>query len=266
MALSISASSPVTDSTSKALTVKELHCSYGGVQAVKGVSLEIAEGSFVGLIGPNGAGKSTLLDCLSGRNRAYRGSVHAWDVDISHQPLFAISSLGIIRTFQVARPFGRSTVLSNLMMGPPRQKGERFLGALFGTWHDEQRTLVREAVDLLKRFGLEAAADQYGSQLSGGQERLLELSRAMMARPRVLLLDEPFAGVSPANRIRLADQLRDLFSDGKLTVVMVEHRLEWVERLCARIVVMAEGRVIADGSMREIRSHPQVLEAYLGTR
>jgi branched-chain amino acid transport system ATP-binding protein len=246
-----------------ALKVENLVCSFSGVQAVRGVSFEVAEGSFLGIIGPNGAGKSTLIDCISGRNRDYSGGVGAWNTDISRRPLHMVSEMGIVRTFQVARPFGRLSVLSNLMVGPRRQPGEKLRTALSGRWRSAEKEILREAWESVDLFGLTAVADNYGSQLSGGQERLVELSRAVMARPRMLILDEPFAGVSPSNRALLAEHLRRLWSTG-VTVIMVEHRLEWVERLCSRILVMAEGQLIADGTMDYLRAHPKVLEAYLG--
>lgn len=253
----------VGDNGSIAIRVEDLVCSFSGVQAVAGVSFEVDQGSFLGIIGPNGAGKSTLIDCISGRHRGYRGSVFAWDADISRRRLHTVAELGIIRTFQVARPFGKLSVLSNLMFGPRWQGGERFQTALLGGWKEQEAELLREAWASVEMFDLGAVAESYGSQLSGGQERLVELSRAVMARPRVLILDEPFAGVSPSNRALLAGHLRRLWETG-VTVIMVEHRLEWVERLCSRILVMAEGRLIADGSMASIRTDVRVLEAYLG--
>ena len=185
-------------------------------------------------------------------------------MDVSRKPLSKIAQLGIIRSFQVARPFGKLTVLSNLMTGPRGQAGERFFTAIVGGWRRQERQFLEEAWKSLKLFGLVSVANSYGSELSGGQERLVELSRAVMCNPRVLILDEPFAGVSPANRGLLADLLRQLCVDRGITVIMVEHRLEWVERLCSRILVMAEGQVIQDGSMESIRNDARVLEAYLG--
>lgn len=253
------------DGRSLALKVENLSCSYSGVQAVKEFSLAIEQGAFLGLIGPNGAGKSTLIDCISGRNTSYKGRVFAGEREISRRPINYIADLGIIRTFQIARPFAKLTVLSNLMFGPRGQRGESLFVALIGGWKRQEVGYLDQAWKSLGLFGLGHVADNYGAQLSGGQERLVELSRAVMAGPRVLLLDEPFAGVSPSNRARLANHLRRLWNGGEITIVMVEHRLEWVERLCSRVVVMAEGSVLADGSMLDIRANQRVLEAYLGT-
>ncbi len=247
-----------------ALRVVDLACSFGGVQAVRGVTFDVAQGAFVGLIGPNGAGKSTLIDCISGRNRSYRGKVGALGADITRLPLYKVARRGVVRTFQVARPFPKLTVLSNLMVGPRDQTGERVERTLIGGWHGQERTLVSRARSTMDVFGLGRVENNYGSELSGGQERLVELSRAVLCEPRVLLLDEPFAGVSPVNRQRLADLLKGLVADGNMTILMVEHRLEWVERLCSRILVMVEGSLILEGTLPEIRSNERVIEAYLG--
>ena len=250
---------------SPALRVADVECAFGGVQAVRGVSFDVAQGSFVGLIGPNGAGKSTLLDCISGRNRSYHGRVSALGTDISRLPLHEVAKRGVVRTFQVARPFGRLTVVSNLMFGPRDQRGERLDRALIGGWRSQERTLLARARSTMDVFGLAAVENNYGAELSGGQERLVELSRAVLCQPRILLLDEPFAGVSPVNRQRLADLLKTLVTESGMTILMVEHRLEWVERLCSRILVMVEGGLILEGTLAEIRSNQRVIEAYLGT-
>ena len=250
--------------TTAALEVRNLSCSFSGLQAVRNLSLILEPGSFVGLIGPNGAGKTTLLECISGHNRKYTGRIFLKGVETTKWPPHKIGALGVIRTFQVARPFAKLTILSNLMTGPRHQKGESLIPAILGTWHSEQHQNLRVAWSWLQRFELESAGDSYGGQLSGGQERLAELSRAMMASPAMLLLDEPFAGVSPVNRQRLADYLSNLSKERGLTVLMVEHRLEFIERLCNRVVVMAEGQIIADGDMSRVKQDKRVLEAYLG--
>ncbi|HEV2250563.1 MAG TPA: ABC transporter ATP-binding protein [Candidatus Limnocylindria bacterium] len=246
------------------LRVRGVAHSYGGVQAVGGVDLDVEAGSFVGLIGPNGAGKTTLLDCISGAVRPARGSVTFRGRDVTGRPLHEIARLGLVRTFQTARVFGRMTVLSNQMAAPSGQLGERLLRAVLGGWRLQEAGQLADALEMLARFDIAAAADQYGGALSGGQRRLTELARSLMARPSALLLDEPFAGVSPTNRRRLATHLQTLSRDHGITVLMVEHRLELVEELCQRIVVMAEGRVIAQGSMADLRRNATVVSAYLG--
>ncbi|MHB8630349.1 MAG: ABC transporter ATP-binding protein [Candidatus Limnocylindria bacterium] len=250
--------------TEPILRVRGVTHSYGGVQAVAGVDLDVEAGTFVGLIGPNGAGKTTLLDCISGAVRPAGGTVVFGGTDVTGRSLHDIARLGLVRTFQTARVFGRMTVLSNLMSAPPGQRGERLWNAVFGGWRAAEAAQLTDARRMLTRFDIGEAADQYGGALSGGQRRLTELSRSLMVGPRALLLDEPFAGVSPTNRRRLATHLQALSGDHGITVLMVEHRLELVEELCQRIVVMAEGRVIAQGSMADLRRNATVVAAYLG--
>ena len=246
------------------LRLRGVRHSYGGVQAVQGVDLDVAAGEFLGLIGPNGAGKTTLLDCISGAVRPRGGTIEFRGEDVTRMPMHGRARRGLVRSFQTARVFGRLTALTNLMAGPRDQRGENLLHAFFGGWREQERALLLRARARLAQFDIAGAADQYGSQLSGGQRRLTELSRCLMTDPVALLLDEPFAGVSPTNRRRLAEHLRILCEDHKITVVMVEHRLELVEELCARVVVMAEGRVIAQGSMAKVRADSAVISAYLG--
>jgi len=253
-----------SDDRGPILRVRGITHSYGGVQAVAGVDLDVDAGAFVGLIGPNGAGKTTLLDCISGAVRPGGGSVVFRGSDVTGRSLHEIAQLGLVRTFQTARVFGRMTVLSNLMTAPSGQRGERLLRAVFGGWRAQEAAQLADARQMLGRFDIGDSADQYGAALSGGQRRLAELSRSLMVLPAALLLDEPFAGVSPTNRRRLATHLQALSRDHGITVLMVEHRLELVEELCGRIVVMAEGRVIAQGSMADLRRNAAVVSAYLG--
>ena len=247
-----------------ALRVESVSCSYDGVQAVRKVTLEVPQGSFYGLIGPNGAGKSTLLDCISGVNVEYEGRMYLNGADVTRLPLQRMAERGLGRTFQTARVFRRMSVLSNLMVAARHPVGEGLGAALLGTWkRDEERNLAR-AWTILKFFDLTHVADNWGSELSGGQERLIELSRILMSHPQVVLLDEPFAGVSPVNRAKLANQLRQLSMDTGVTILMVEHRLEWVENLCETVFVMAEGKLIAQGSLAQLRSERAVIDSYLG--
>ena len=247
------------------LQVEGIAQSFGGVQAVRGVTFEVPESAFYGLIGPNGAGKSTLIDCLSGALSSYSGHVTFAGHDITRWPMHRIAQLGLIRSFQVSRMFGGLTVQSSLMVAAPAQRGEQLGSALLGSWHPQETQTAKSADDMLKGFELDRLRDQYAAATSGGQQRLIELSRSLMARPKMLLLDEPFAGVSPTNRQKLAAWLRQLNAESGLTILMVEHRLEMVEELCQSIVVMAEGRVLTQGSMAQLRANPEVVAAYLGT-
>jgi branched-chain amino acid transport system ATP-binding protein len=246
------------------LELRDLESSYGGVQAVAGVSLTVRAGSFTGLIGPNGAGKTTLVDCISGLRTSYSGKVLFSNRDVTHLHLDMVARLGMIRTFQVPRLFDRLSLTSNLMAAPAKQSGERLLVALTNRWRSQEAKLLARGRQLLDRFSLVDVRDNYGLELSGGQRRLAELSRAAMAQPTMLLLDEPFAGVSPANRSHLAELLRSLNRDFNMTVLMIEHRLELIEQLCDDIIVMADGRVIGRGSMEQLRRDPKVVDAYLG--
>lgn len=246
------------------LRVESVAHSFGGVQAVDGVSFDVRRGEFVGLIGPNGAGKSTLLDCISGQINGYRGTIRFDGQDISRLPMFKVARRGLVRSFQVSRVFDRLTVLSNLMAAAPGQKGERLLWAVLGGWRGEEAAHVRRSDEVLDDFQLTPVAQAYASEISGGQRRLVELSRTLLGEPKMLLLDEPFAGVSPANRRKLGDWLLSLNRDMGLTILMVEHRLEQVERLCSTAVVMALGRQIARDSLANLRRDPRVVAAYFG--
>jgi branched-chain amino acid transport system ATP-binding protein len=157
------------------------------------------------------------------------------------------------------------SVMSNLMVAARHPAGERLAAVLFGSWHSNEAENLARAWSILRFFDLTQIANNWGSELSGGQERLVELSRILMSRPQIVLLDEPFAGVSPTNRERLADRLRELSTSTGVTILMVEHRLEWVEHLCEKVFVMAEGRLIAQGTMAELRMHRAVIDSYLGT-
>lgn len=247
-----------------ALRVAAVGRSFGGLRAVDECSFEVRSGTITGLIGPNGAGKSTMLNLLAGALRPDGGSIRFFGQEIAGLPAFKIARLGIARTFQLPSEFARMTVLENLMVAPLHQRGDSLWAALFGprTWKGEERRHLESAWTLLRRFGLAALAHEYAGNLSGGQKRLLELARALQLKPRILLLDEPMAGVNPALIDQLAEYIADLKAEG-LTVVMVEHEMGTVERLCNPIIVMAQGRVLAEGSMAEIRADPAVVRAYL---
>lgn len=246
------------------LDVRDLRIDFGGVRAVDGASFTIPRGRITGLIGPNGAGKSTALKLIAGALRPSAGAIVYNGEDIAGKPAWEVARRGLIRTFQLSAEFGRLTVLENLLVAAPEQRAASFLGALRGKrhWGPQQRELLEQARRLLEDFELTSKADEYAGTLSGGQKRLLEMARALMARPRLLLLDEPLAGVNPSLRLAVEDHLRRLRDEG-LTMVMVEHELGAVERCCESVIVMAQGRVLATGSMEQIRANEEVVDAYL---
>jgi ABC-type branched-subunit amino acid transport system ATPase component len=247
------------------LRVEGLACQFGGVHAVQDATFVVRRGTITGLIGPNGAGKSTVINLISGRTSPARGSIHFDGKQIAGQRPHEVARHGIVRTFQQANVFGGLTVLENLLVGAGPWRGERLTAALGRkrAWSGTERELAEHAWEVLERFGLTDIANSYAAALSGGQRRLVELMRALMARPKLLLLDEPMAGVSPPLAVTIARRLEELRDTG-MTMLMVEHELRLVERLCDPVVVMAQGRVLAEGAMAELRANQEVVDAYLG--
>jgi ABC-type branched-subunit amino acid transport system ATPase component len=246
------------------LQVRDVSREFGGVRAVSDVSFGIAEGRVTGLIGPNGAGKSTLLAMLAGTLPVSAGHVVYAGQDVTRLPAFRRARLGLVRTFQLASEFKRLTVLENLLSAVPGNRGDSFRGALAGPryWRKDEAAAAARARELLERFGLDKHADSYAGDLSGGQRRLVEIMRALMAEPKVLLLDEPMAGVHPDLARKIGNGLLALAADG-LTIVMVEHELAIMDEFCDPVIVMADGQVLAEGTMAELRSRADVVEAYL---
>ncbi len=246
------------------LAVKDLAKRYGGVRAVDGVSFEIPPGSMTGLIGPNGAGKSTVLGMVAGAIKPDHGSILLDGHQVAGLPSYRAARKGVIRTFQAASVFPRMTVLENLLLGAPPWGGEKIHASVFlrGSWRREERAQLEHAHSLLERLDLMRHADVFAGELSGGQKRLVELGRAMMSKPRLLLLDEPMAGVSRTLVPAIEALIGELRDEG-ITIMLVEHELGVVERLCSPVIVMAQGRVLIQGEMAECRAHPEVRRAYL---
>jgi branched-chain amino acid transport system ATP-binding protein len=246
------------------LAVRDLRVSFGGVQAVDGLSFDLVPGKATGLIGPNGAGKSTALKLIAGAVRPQGGQVLVDGTDLAGWAAHKVARLGVVRTFQHTSEFGKLTVLENLLTAAPHQPGDTATGALLGPRHArrQQQELLAQAWALLVDFGLTMHADTYAGQLSGGQRRLVEIMRSLMARPRILLLDEPMAGVNPTLRLTIEEHLRRL-RDGGLTMLMIEHELGSVERVCDSVIVMAQGKLLATGTMAELRANQEVVSAYL---
>ena len=252
-----------TDAT-PLLTATDVHRHFEGMHAVDGVSIEVLPGRLTGLIGPNGAGKSTFLAVLAGTIPASEGSIVFDGEEIGALPAYQRARRGLVRTFQLPSEFGQLTVLENLLAAAPKNKGDSVIGALRGRryWGDDEDALVERARGLLARFRMAEKEDQYAGDLSGGQKRLVEIMRALMLQPRLLLLDEPMAGVHPSIVGEIASYLESLRDEG-LTILMVEHQLAIVERLCDPVIVMAQGKVIGRGSLVELRRQREVVDAYL---
>jgi neutral amino acid transport system ATP-binding protein len=248
------------------LEVDRLVRRFGGVHAVDGASFEVERGSITSLIGPNGAGKSTVFNLVSGFLRADDGRVLLEGRRIDRKPSHEIARAGLVRTFQTARVLARMTVRDNLLLAASSHPGER----LPLTVVRPRRVRAREraararADELLALVRLDAHADALAATLSGGQRKLLDFARALMAGPRLLLLDEPMAGVGPTLRAQLLAHVLDVRNRGEATFLLVEHDLDLVMRASDRVVVMSEGRVIATGAPAAVRADPRVVDAYLG--
>ncbi|MFQ6051201.1 MAG: ABC transporter ATP-binding protein [Candidatus Hydrothermarchaeota archaeon] len=247
------------------LSIINVSKSFGGIKAVNDCSLEIKENSITGLIGPNGAGKSTLFDLITGFQRADKGEIYFKNELISGLDPHIIALKGIVKTFQIPRPFPKMTVLENMLLSPKKQIGENIFGVLLrsSVVKEQETKNLEKALKLLKFMNLIDLKDEYAGNLSTGQMKLLELARALMVDPELLLLDEPVAGVNPVLTKELLDHIRELQKNGK-TFFIVEHNMEVMMELCEHIFVMHNGKVISSGSPEEIRNDERVLDAYLG--
>jgi len=241
--------------------------SFAGVRAVDDASLVVADRSITGLIGPNGAGKSTLFNCISGFLRPDAGHIDLGGKRIDRSPPHRIVRAGLARTFQTARALTRMTVLDNVRLAAPGHPGERLDSLVLrrGAVRLREREVTEQALDLLRLVRLDTHADSLSGTLSGGQRKLLDLIRALMAEPRILLLDEPMAGVNPALREELLAHVLELRATRGITFLIVEHDLGFVMQASDRVVVMNEGRVLMEGTPDEVRGDERVIDAYLGT-
>jgi branched-chain amino acid transport system ATP-binding protein len=249
------------------LRVDDVVKRFGGLAAVDGATLEVEERSITALIGPNGAGKTTLFNIVSGFVRPDRGTVRLDDDRIEGRPPHAVNRRGLVRTFQTPKALTRMSVLDNLLLAAPEQPGERLWRQVLtpAAVRRREAEIEERARELLGLVRLDGLAADYAGTLSGGQRKLLEFARALMTEPRLVLLDEPMAGVNPTLALQLLEHIRSLRAERGLTFLLIDHDLEIVMAESDRVIVMNEGRVIAAGAPAEVRADPVVLEAYLGT-
>lgn len=250
------------------LTVEELVVRFGGLTAVDGCSFEIAAGSVTGLIGPNGAGKTTTFNAIAGAITPSGGRIVLRGRDVTGRKPHEMFAAGLARTFQIPHEFTRLTTLENLMAVPAGQDGENLLKVWFapGAVAQRENAVLEQAEETLDFLGLVRVRDELAGNLSGGQKKLLELGRAMMSGADLVLLDEPGAGVNPTLLGRLADRIQVLNEKRGITFCIIEHNMDLIARLCDPVIVMAQGKVLTQGPMTEIRKDRRVLEAYLGSR
>ena len=249
------------------IVVEKLHKHFGGFHAVDGASLRIETGSITGLIGPNGAGKTTLFNVIAGRLPPTSGRVLMNGEDITGLPPHDLFHKGLLRTFQIAHEFSSMTVRENLMMVPGSQSGEAIWNAWFGRRRiaEEERALLKKADEVLEFLTIDHLKDEKAGNLSGGQKKLLELGRTMMVDAKIVFLDEVGAGVNRTLLNTIADAIVRLNKERGYTFCVIEHDMDFIGRLCDPVIVMAEGKVLAEGTIDEIKANEQVIEAYLGT-
>ena len=249
------------------IKVENLHRHFGGFHAVDGASLEIREGSITGLVGPDGAGKTTLFNVIAGVLPPTSGRVTMAGDDITGMSPHELFHKGLLRTFQIAHEFSSMTVRENLMMVPGSQSGETLWNTWFGRKRiaDEERALQAKADEVLEFLTVDHLRDEKAGNLSGGQKKLLELGRTMMVDARIVFLDEVGAGVNRTLLNTIGDAIVRLNKERGYTFCMIEHDMEFIGRLCDPVIVMAEGKVLAEGTIDEIKANEQVIEAYLGT-
>ena len=248
------------------LEIKRVEKSFGGLKAVDDCSLEVRKGTITGLIGPNGAGKTTLFNIITGHFKPDRGKIFFQGEAIEGLAPHQIFKKKVYRTFQITREFTHMTVLENLMIMPEHQLGERIWNTWFrpSTIRDQEKELRDKALEVLEYVELIDLKDEYAGSLSGGQKKLLEIARSMMADPTLVLLDEPGAGVNPTLMRKLIANIESLRDQKGMTFFLIEHDMDLVMNLCDPVIVMSEGTKLAEGSADEIKKDERVLEAYLG--
>ena len=248
------------------LEIKKLSKRFGGIQAVDNVSLKIQEGSITGLIGPNGAGKTTLFNVICGSIEPSNGLILFENKDITGLPSHQLFYEGILRTFQIAHEFSKLTVLENLMVVPGSQTGEKLINSWINRKKikEEEKLIKDKAIEVIEFLNLSHLTYELAGNLSGGQKKLLELGRTMMVDAKIVLLDEVGAGVNRTLLNEIADVILKLNKEKGYTFCMIEHDIDFIAKLCDRVIVMAEGKILTEGRMEEIKKNEDVITAYLG--
>jgi branched-chain amino acid transport system ATP-binding protein len=246
------------------LVADDVHRSFGGLIAVDVDHLEIQRGAITALIGPNGAGKTTLFNLVTGFDKPDSGRWTFEDRQLAGVPAYRVARFGMVRTFQLTKSLALLSVMENMKLGAIGQRGEHlFTGLVRPLWRSQERAIEDRATELLERFNLGHMRDEFAGSLSGGQRKLLEMARALMVQPKLVMLDEPMAGVNPALTQSLLRHIKDLRAEG-MTVVFVEHDMDVVYDISDWVVVLGEGRIIAEGPPDSIGANPVVIDAYLG--
>ncbi len=249
------------------LTVTGVTKAFGGVVALDGADLSVEPGTLTGLIGPNGAGKSTLFNVISGFISPDSGSIRFNGVDIAGARADQVTAAGLVRTFQIPRPFARMSVMENLLAYAQGHPGDQLAVSLFNPRRAAraEADVIDRAHAIAERLGLSAVLDNRANEISGGQKKLVEIGRALMAQPRMILLDEPMAGVNPTLAETIAGHLVGMVKDG-ITLLLIEHNMGMIGRLCDPVIVMAQGKHLTSGRFADVAADPGVQEVYMGKR
>jgi branched-chain amino acid transport system ATP-binding protein len=262
--LHVGVAAPGVKKVNPILVIDHVKKSFGGLTAVDVEHLEIPSGAITALIGPNGAGKTTLFNLLTGFDTPDTGAWSFQGSELAGVPSFKVAKMGQVRTFQLTKALSLLTVLENMKLGAKNQTGEKLLNSLFPfLWRKQDTELEAKAMELLKKFKLDAKKDDFAASLSGGQRKLLEMARALMTDPVLVMLDEPMAGVNPALTQSLLEHVLNLKKEG-MTVLFVEHDMHMVRHIADWVVVMAEGKVVAEGAPDTVMKEQAVIDAYLG--